>query len=163
MEVQADKLNILHCQSGIYDIVELRHIYAEFVFIKPCGDIFVGVSVDIRVHTNSDACHFTLRGCNLVDYLHFGQRLHIEAKDVAVDPGSNLFVGFPYTGKGNFISGKSRTDGSGKFSATHAVNAQPCTANQLKNSGIGISLHGVVYLEGESGNASPDFIERILE
>ena len=58
----------------------------QLVFGQPSGNIGMGMVTYIGIYTESHIGHLTCSGSQLVDNLQLGDRLHIKAENVIIQP-----------------------------------------------------------------------------
>ena len=86
MEMQSYKLHVFQCQSQVDNFIHILHADAELIFGQSGSDICVSVGSYIRVDTESHIRYLAFGCCQFIDYFQFGNRLHIETKNVVVEP-----------------------------------------------------------------------------
>ena len=105
--VQAFQANCRQTVCQANHIAKQFKINAKLVVAQPGGNVAMGVSIDVRVHSNCHVGYLAFRQSQIVNHAQFGLRLDVEACDVVVECIFNFAVGFSNTGKHNFVAGKS--------------------------------------------------------
>lgn len=63
---------------------QIVQINTEFVFFDTCGDIVMGMGIDIGIDAKGDPGFFAQPGRDPVDHLYFRQGLTVETKDIVL-------------------------------------------------------------------------------
>ena len=96
---------------------------AEFVVGGACGDVLVGVGVDVGVDPQGDVGRLAHLACQLVDDLQLGDRFHVEAADAVLDAQLDFPVGFSHSREGHFFCLESRCESGFHLMPAHQVGA----------------------------------------
>ena len=147
VEMQTDKLDIIHTCSLFDYIHHIFHGNTEFVFCQTGCDIGMSMCAHVGVDTECHSCHLVFGSCELVDDIKFGKTLHIKAEDVLVKTEINLPVALSYTGIHYSVSWESSFASSFNLTATHAVGTKTGFADYGEQLGVGIGLNGIMHLE----------------
>src|SRR5690554_5592598 len=147
MKMNALKRNVLQLFQNPYHLIESPLINAKLILFKSGSYIMMRFGIYIKINAQRHMGMLALFSGQFVDDVQFGNRLHIEAGNVVVEPQLYFPVGLPHTGKNNTRWGKARIQSTLHLKTAHTVDPQTKAADHLQNTGIGVGLYGIMHHE----------------
>ena len=150
MEMKSVEVYVPAIPQEHYRTVEIMGRYAELVFIKPGGNIFVRMGVDIRVDPERHLSPDSQSSRQGVQYLEFLKGFTVECKNISLQRMDDFLICLPRSGKDCLLRRETAPYGTKDLVPAYAISSYPLGAYCLKNPFIGICLDGVVDFDSVS-------------
>ena len=147
MKVNAHQVDIAQRFHQVSNLVQFRKVYTKFILIQSGCDIMVCIGTHIRIDTQCHTGFFAFGSSQFVNHFKFGNRLHIEAKNIVIQTKINFPVGLSHTCKNHFRSRNSGIESSLYFATAYTIGTKTCIFNSSQNLSIYIGFHGIMHLE----------------
>ena len=119
---------------------------AELILGQAGGDVSMCMSAHIGVQPEGYCCYLSLGGCQFVDDFQFGNALHVEAENACIESDIDFPIALAYAGKHYLRGRKACIEHGLDFASADTVDSQSGLTDDVQHLGIGIGLHGVVYM-----------------
>ena len=103
MKMESPETEIFRLGDDSERLVEQASVDAEFVFCQTCGDVVVGMGVDIRIHAQGYGGSAVCLSGTSGNYLQLFDGFDIEAANSGTEGEIYLCIGFTHTGKTYFF------------------------------------------------------------
>ena len=82
--MESHKLNVLHVQCEIDNVIHIAHADAELILCQSGSDVSVSMCTHIRIYTECYTGNLSLSLRQLVYNFKFGHRFHVEAEYIII-------------------------------------------------------------------------------
>ena len=138
--------------------VQVGQVDAEFVLVKPRGDVVVRVGVHVGVEAQGHPRRAVLAGGQRVDDLQLGHGLHVEAENVVVQRQVDFPVGLAHPGKDDALRRDARVDGRLYLAAAHAVGPEAGPPHLAQDGRVHVRLQRVMHAEVRLARLPPHLV-----
>ena len=143
MAVHAHHFQTWQCSGFLIDPQSLVVRDAEFVVFQARGNVGVGPSIHVGIHSQTHSCQVACCGSDLRQDLQLRLALDIEASDAHLQGPAHFSAGLAHTRKHHL--GRVPSHGQDTFQFAHRHDVKPATrlGKGLKDRQGRIGLHGV--------------------
>lgn len=145
--MQTDEFQTGKFKGFFNNIHEHLARYTELVFVQACGDIMMGMRVDIRIDSDRDSCDLAALDCQLADYLKLRNTLHIEALYTIFETKFNFAIALSHTGKYNIAGSETALESPTYFTTAHRIHTEAGIADFFEHNGVGVGLDRIMDLK----------------
>lgn len=147
MEMETDKTYALHRLRPADGGEHLLCGNAELVLVKPSGNLFVGVGIDVGIDAKGHRGHLAHLKGDGVDYIKFLYTFDIESCDAALKGCTDFPVALAYSSKDDIRRPETLFYGTDNFAPAHAISTKTGGRNPAEDGGSGAGLDSIVDVE----------------
>ena len=144
VEMQANKLDILHLSSLSDGWLHVTHGYTELVLGESGCYLCVGMRAYIRIDAEADTGYFILLFGKFVDYFEFSNTFNVKAEYVLIEPKVYFPISLTDSGIDYLLGREACFKATLYFSSTDTIGSKTSLTDNAQDLGIGVCLDSIV-------------------